>query len=222
MLRDKVLVAQQADGKVKEIKVRVNKGMETSFQMLSDGLIAMDKRIYLPEDKTLKDEVLREAYEYRFATHLGSTKMYRDLKEYYWWPNMKREITEFVSNYGICQQVKIEHQKPAGEFQSLSILEWKWEDISMDFVTGLPRGKKGNDAIWVIVDRLTKSALFLPMKMTDLVDKLAKLYVNEVIRLHRVLVSIISDRDPRFTSRLWPSLQRVMGTKLNLSITFHP
>jgi hypothetical protein len=199
-------VAQQADGKVKEIKVRLTKGMETSFQMLSDELIAMGRQIYLPEDKTLKDEVLREAYEYRFATHLGSTKMYRDLKEYYWWPNMKREIIEFVSNYGICQQVKIEHQKPAGEFQSLSILEWKWEDISMDFVTGLPRGKKGNDAIWVIVDRLTKSGLFLPMKMTDLVDKLAKLYVNEVIRLHRVLVSIILNQDPRFTSRLWPSL----------------
>jgi len=148
--------------------------------------------------------------------------MYRDLKEYYWWPNMKREIAEFVSNCGICQQVKIEHQKPAGELQSLSIPEWKWEDISMDFVTGLPRGKKGNDAIWVVVDRLTKSALFLPMKMTDSVDKLAKLYVNEVIRLHGVPVSIISDRDPRFTSRLWPSLQQAMGTKLNLSTTFHP
>jgi hypothetical protein len=72
--------------------------------------------------------------------------MYRDLKEYYWWPNMKREISEFVSNYEVCQ-VKIEHQKHAGELQSLLILEWKWEDISMDFVMGLTRGKKGNDAI---------------------------------------------------------------------------
>jgi len=222
VLRDKVLVAQQADGKVKEIKERVNKGRETSFQMLSDGLIAMGRRIYLPEDKTLKDEVLREAHEFRFATHPGSTKMYRDLKDYYWWPNMKREIAEFVSNCGICQQVKIEHQKPAGKLQSLSIPEWKWDDIYMDFVTGLPRGKKRNDAIWVVMDRLTKSALFLPMKMTDSVDKVAKLYVNEVIRLHGVPVSIISDRDPRFTSRLWPSLQQAMGTKLNLSTTFHP
>jgi hypothetical protein len=108
-------VAQQADGKVKEIKGMVNKGIETSFQMLSDGLIAIGRRIYLPEDKTLKDEVLREAHESRFATHPGSIKMYRDLKEYYWWPNMKREIAEFVSNCGICQQVKIEHQKPARE-----------------------------------------------------------------------------------------------------------
>jgi hypothetical protein len=91
----------------------------------------------------------------------------------------------------------------------------------MDFVMGLSRGKKGNDAIWVMVDRLTKSVLFLPIKMTDSVDKLAKLYVNEVIRLYRVLVSIISYRDPRFTSRLWLSLQRALRTKLNLSTTFH-
>jgi hypothetical protein len=132
-----------ADGKVKEIKERVNKGIETSFQMLSDGLIAIGRRIYLPEDKILKDEVLREAHESRFTTHPGSIKMYGDLKENYWWPNMKREIAEFVSNCGICQKVKIEHQKPAGELQSLSIPEWKWEDISMDFVTGLPRERRG-------------------------------------------------------------------------------
>jgi hypothetical protein len=148
--------------------------------------------------------------------------MYRDLNEYYWWPNMKRELAEFMSSCGICQQVKIEHQRPAEELQSISIPECKWEDISMDFMTGLPRGKKGNDAIWVVVDRLTKSALFFPIKMTDLVDKLAKLYVDEVIRLHAVPISIISNRDPRFTSRLWPSLQRAMGTRLNLSTTFHP
>jgi hypothetical protein len=91
-----------------------------------------------------------------------------------------------------------------------------------DFVMGLPRGRKGNDAIWVVVDRLTKSVLFFPMKMTDLVDKLTKLYVNEVIKLYGMPVLIISNRDPRFTSRLWPSLQRTLGTKLNVSTTFHP
>jgi len=109
-------VAQQADGKVREIKERVNKGIETSFQMVSDGLIAMGRQIYLPKDKILKDEILREAHKSRFATHRGSTRMYRDLKEYYLWPNMKREIAEFVLNCGICQQVKIEHQKHAGEY----------------------------------------------------------------------------------------------------------
>ena len=92
----------------------------------------------------------------------------------------------------------------------------------MDFVSGLPRGKRGNDAIWVIVDRLTKSALFLPVKMTDPIDKLAKIYVNEVVRLHGVPTSIVSDRDPRFTSRLWPSIQRALGTNLSISTAIHP
>jgi len=92
----------------------------------------------------------------------------------------------------------------------------------MYFVTGLPKGKKGNDAIWMIMDWLTKSALFLPMKMIDSVDKITRLYMNKVIRIHGVPVSIVLNQDPRFTSRLWPSLQRAFGTKVNLSTTFHP
>jgi hypothetical protein len=80
---------------------------------------------------------------------------------------MKREIAEYVAKYAICQQVKVKHQRPVGELQSLSIPEWKWENITMDFVSGLPKSRKGHDAIWVIVDRLTKSSLFLPMKMRD-------------------------------------------------------
>jgi hypothetical protein len=92
----------------------------------------------------------------------------------------------------------------------------------MDFTSGPPKEKKGSDAVWVIVDRLTKSALFLLIRMKDLMEKLARLYVNEVVRLHGVPLLIVSDRDPRFTSRLWPSVQKALGTKLNLSTTFHP
>jgi hypothetical protein len=102
------------------------------------------------------------------------------------------------------------------------ISQRKWEDIFMEFVSGLPKGKRGNNVIWVIVDRLTKSAIFLPMRTTYSVDKLAKLHVNEVIKLHEVPVSIVSDRDLKFTFRLWPSIQRALGTRLNLSTTFHP
>jgi hypothetical protein len=94
--------------------------------------------------------------------------------------------------------------------------------IIMDFVLGLPRGKRKNDAIRVIVDRLTKCTLFLPIKKTDLVDKLAKIYVNKVVRLYGVLTSIVSDRDPIFTSRLWPSIQRALGINLSISTVFHP
>ena len=92
----------------------------------------------------------------------------------------------------------------------------------MDFVTGFPRTRKGRDAIWVIVDRLTKSAHFLPIRGTDSLDHLAELYCREIIRLHGVPLSIISDRDPRFTSRFWQSLQQAMGTELRLSTVFHP
>jgi hypothetical protein len=115
-------------------------------------------------------------------------------------------VAEYVTKCRVYQQVKVGHQKPTGLLQPLLIPEWKWENITMNFVSGLPRGKGGSNAIWVILDQLTKSVLFLPMKMTDSVEKLAKLYVNEVVRLHGVPVSIVSNRDPRFTSRLWPSV----------------
>ena len=94
--------------------------------------------------------------------------------------------------------------------------------ITMDFMIGLPRTQRQYDAIWVIVDRLTKSAHFLPTNVEDSLEKLAKLYVDEIVRLHGVPVSIVSDRDPKFTSRFWPSLQAALGTRLHFSTTFHP
>ncbi|KAL6343167.1 hypothetical protein AAG906_020956 [Vitis piasezkii] len=120
-------------------------------------------------------------------------------------------IAQFVAQCLVCQQVKAEHQRPAGFLQPLSIPEWKWEHITMDFVTGLPRTLGGNNAIWVIVDRLTKSAHFLPMKVNFSMDRLASLYIKEIVRMHGVPVYIVSDRDPHFTSRFWHSLQKALG-----------
>src|SRR5262249_31684739 len=104
----------------------------------------------------------------------------------------------------------------------LLVAEWKWEHITMDFVTGLPRTPSGKDAIWVIVDRLTKTAHFLPIRNTESLERLAELYVREIVRLHGVPCSIVSDRDPRFTSRFWSSFQRAMDTELCLSSAYHP
>ena len=117
------------------------------------------------------------------------------------------------------QQVKAEHQKLSGKLQPLPIPEWKWERITMDFVVGLPRLRDGYDSIWVIVDRLTKSAHFLPVKATYSV---AKLYVKHIVCLHGVPVSVVSDRGSMFTSRFWQKLQEVMGTRLDFSTAFHP
>ena len=118
--------------------------------------------------------------------------------------------------------MKAEHQKPGGKIQLLPIPVWKWEKITMDFVTGLPRTQRQHDAIWVIVDRLTKSVHFLPVNVEDSLENLAQLYVDEIVRLHGVPVSIVSDRDPRFTSRFWLSLQTALGTRLHFSTAFNP
>ena len=123
----------------------------------------------------------------------------------FWWHGMKKEIARYVSKCLTCQQVKIEHRKSGGLLQPLPIPEWKWEDITMDFVTGLPRTRHQLDAVWVIMDRLTKSVHFLPIRTTYSLDRLARMYIQEVVRLHGVLVSIVSDRDPRFTVKFWKS-----------------
>ena len=176
----------------------------------------------VPEIDELKREIMEEAHSSAYAMHPGSTKMYNTLREHYWWKGMKREIADLVSRCLTCRQVKAEQQKPAGKIQPLPILVWKWDKITMDFVTRLPRTRRQHDAIWVIVDRLTKSAHFLPVSNDDLLDKFAQLYVEEIVRLHGVPISIVSDRDPRFTSRFWSSLQDAMGTRLHFSTAFHP
>ena len=112
--------------------------------------------------------------------------MYQDLKQHFWWKSMKRDVVEFVSKCLVCQQVKAPRQKAAGLLQPLSIPERKWENIAMDFIVGLPKTPKGYTVIWVVVDRLTKSAHFLPGKATYTVDNWAQLYVKEIVRLHGV------------------------------------
>ncbi|KAL5552557.1 hypothetical protein UlMin_039958 [Ulmus minor] len=110
--------------------------------------------------------------------------MYKDLKEHLWWPGMKEDVAKYVAKCLTCQKIKAEHQRPGGELQPIEVPEWKWEQITMDFVVGLPKTAKSHDAIWVIVDRLTKSAHFIPIKMTYSLEQLAELYVREVVRLH--------------------------------------
>ena len=182
----------------------------------------MGQRLCVPDSEDLKKEIMEEAHSSAYAMHPGSTKMYHTLKQHYWWKGMKREIAEFVSRCLTCQQVKAEHQRPVGLLQSLPIPQWKWENITMNFVTGLPRTQRGHDVIWVIVDRLTKTAHFLPIRNDFPLSRLAQLYVDEIIRLHGIPISIVSDRDPRFTSQFWPSLQHALGTRLHFSTAFHP
>ena len=200
----------------------MDQGKGKEFVIHVDGDLMLGNRIYVPKVDDLRREILDEAHSAPYAMHPRSSKMYQMLKSHFWWPKMKKEVAEFVSKCMTCQQVKSEHQAPVGKLHPLPILEWKWEKITMDFVTGLPRTQRKNDAIWVIVDRLTKSAHFLPIRWGCTLDQLAKRYVDEIVRLHGVPLSIVSDRDPIFTSRFWGSLQQALGTKLHFSTAFHP
>ncbi|GKA94300.1 putative reverse transcriptase domain-containing protein [Tanacetum coccineum] len=171
------------------------------------------------KEKTL---IMHKSHKLKYSVHLGSDKMYQDMKQLYWWPNMKADIATYVSKCLTCLKVKSKHQKPYGLLVQPKIPQWKWDNITMDFVTQLLRTQGGNDSIWVIVDRLTKSAHFLPMRETDPIDKLARLYLKEVVMRHGIPVSIICDRDPRFVSNFWRSFQKAMGTQLDMSTTYHP
>eukprot|EP00268_Persea_americana_P054813 TRINITY_DN6322_c0_g1_i1.p1 TRINITY_DN6322_c0_g1~~TRINITY_DN6322_c0_g1_i1.p1 ORF type:complete len:1140 (-),score=111.45 TRINITY_DN6322_c0_g1_i1:645-4064(-) len=191
------------------------------FSIVS-GILYFRGRLCVPNVQEIKDEILKEAHHTRYTIHPGSTKMYQNLKIRFWWIGMKNDVTEFVGRCFTCQQVKADHRKPGGLLQPLPIPEWKWEHITMDFISGFPRTSRHNEIIWVIVDRLTKSAHFIPLKGKTTMEHLAKTYVREIVRLHGVPASIVSDRDTRFVSQFWKSLQRAMGTKLNFSTAYHP
>ncbi|KAL4037962.1 hypothetical protein IC575_001565 [Cucumis melo] len=200
----------------------VKTGQGEDFSISSDDGLMFEGRLCVLEDSAVKTELLTEAHSSPFTMHPRSTKMYQDLRSVYWWRGMKKEVADFVSRCLVCQQVKAPRQCPAGLLQPLSVPGWKWESVSMDFITGLPKTLKGYTVIWVVVDRLTKSAHFVPGKSTYTASKWGQLYMTEIVRLHGVPVSIISDRDARFTSKFWKGLQLALGTRLDFSTAFHP
>ncbi|GJV76685.1 putative reverse transcriptase domain-containing protein [Tanacetum coccineum] len=191
------------------------------FEFHPNGTRCFGNRVWLSRFGGLRDLVMHELHKSKYSIHPGSDKMYQDLKPLYWWPNMKVDTAMYVSKCLTCAKVKTEHQKLSGLLQQPEIPVWKWERITMDFVSGLPRTPSGYDTIWVIVDRLTKSAHFLLMKKRDSMEKLIRLYLKAIVCRHGVPVSIISDRDSHFTSRFWRSLQEALGMNLDMSTAYH-
>nr|GEZ54684.1 reverse transcriptase domain-containing protein [Tanacetum cinerariifolium] len=169
----------------------LQRGLDEMIEQRSDGTLYYLDRIWVP----LKGEVL--------------------------WPGMKKDIAEYVSKCFTCLKVKDEHQRPYGLLQQPKIPVWKWEGIAMDFLTKFPRTSSGHDIIWVIVVRLTRSAYFLPMHEDYKMEILARLYLNKIVPRHGMPISIISDRDSRFTSRFWQSMQEALGTRLYMSTAYH-
>jgi hypothetical protein len=138
------------------------------------------------------------------------------------WPGLKKEIAEYIARCMKCQKVKAEHRHPAGLLQPLPIPEWKLDMVTMDFITGLPRTSKQHDSILVVVDKLTKAAHFIPLKTTHRATDVADIFLKEVARLHRIPKTIVSDRDPKFTSNFWKGLFKGFGTNMNFSTAHHP
>ncbi|GKE46787.1 putative reverse transcriptase domain-containing protein [Tanacetum coccineum] len=195
-LPSQILEAQTEVIKEENIKAENLRGMYKPFEVRSDGTRCIKNR--------------------------NSDKMYQDLKKLYWWPNMKAIIVEYVGKCLTCSRVKAECQKSSGLLIQPEIPTWKWEIITMDFVTKLPKTSSGHDTIWVIIDRLTKLAHFIPTRATYSMETLTRLYIKEIVSRHGVTISIISDHDSHFTSRFWQSLQNALGTQLDMSTAYNP
>ncbi|KAI3670385.1 hypothetical protein L1987_87976 [Smallanthus sonchifolius] len=221
-IQARILAAQHISVTEGNMYEEMSCGAEFQLETKNNGLLYFLDRIWVPNRNDLRAFLMTEAHKSRYSVHPGADKMYHNLRPQYWWPGMKKDIALYVAKCLTCSKVKAEHQRPSGLLEQPEIPVWKWENLAMDFISKLPRTSSGYDSIWVIIDRLTKSAHFLPIREDYRVEKLARIYIDEIVSRHGVPLNIISDRDARFTSRFWQSLQKALGTRLDLSTAYHP
>ena len=165
---------------------------------------------------------MREMHNVPYAGHPSYHKTIAAVKSQYYFPSMKKEVVDFISKCLECQKVKVDHRHPAGLLQPLPIPEWKWEVVTMDFITKLQRTSKQHDSIMVVVDKLIKASHFIPVKPTHKEANIVDIYMREIARLHGIPKTIVSDRDPKFTSKFWKGLFKGDKTNLNFSTAYHP
>nr|GEY47263.1 putative reverse transcriptase domain-containing protein [Tanacetum cinerariifolium] len=214
-----MLIAAQGEAFKQENKLAERlHGLDQQMERREDESLYFLDRIWVPLVGGVRIIIMDETHMTRYSVHPGADKMYHDIRNIYWWPGMKRDIAIYVSKCITCSKVKAEHQRPSGLLQQPGIPEWKWNKITMDFITKLPRSKNGHDTIWVIVDRLTKSAHFLAIREGYSTKRLARTYIDEIVTRHGVHVSIILDRDGRFTSRCWQTAQKALGTSWDVHL----
>nr|GEU60346.1 putative reverse transcriptase domain-containing protein [Tanacetum cinerariifolium] len=192
-IEDRILAAQE---EASEESAGLQNGLDEMVKRRSDEALYYLNRIWVPLMSDVRTLIMDEAYKSKYSVHLRADKIYYDLRDRYWWPGIKKDITVYVSKCQTSLKVMAEHQRPSGLLQQPEILEWKWEGIAIDFVSNLPRTCSGHDTIWVIVDQLTKSAYFLPMHKDYKMDKLPRQYLNEIVARH--------------------------GTRLDMSTAYHP
>nr|AAL69435.1 Putative polyprotein [Oryza sativa]AAN04915.1 Putative polyprotein [Oryza sativa Japonica Group]AAP52154.1 retrotransposon protein, putative, Ty3-gypsy subclass [Oryza sativa Japonica Group] len=202
-LLDQIHEAQKNDPDMRGLLKNMKQGKATGFTEDEHGTQWNGNRVCVPDDRELKT-VDTSGSSRKSLFH--PSWQYEDVLR------LERKILH----------VKAEHQRPAGLLQPLQVPEWKWDEIGMDFITGLPKTQGGYDSMWVVVDRLTKVARFIPMKTTYGGNKLAELYFARIVSLHGVPKKIVSDQGSQFTSHFWKKLQEELGTRLNFSTAYHP
>ncbi|KAH0607133.1 uncharacterized protein H6S33_003121 [Morchella sextelata] len=188
---------------------------------VKNGLIFYKNRWYIPKDKKLQMEILSDTHDSKVAGHFGQFKTLERVKNNFFWPNMDKDVEEYVRSCDSCQRNKTSRHKKFGMLQPLEIPYRPWTSISMDFIVGLPESS-GFTKIWVIVDRFSKMAHYIPLPTLNKTEDLAKLFLKEVWRLHGLPDDIVSDRDSRFISHFWQSLMSLLNVKLKMSTSFHP
>jgi hypothetical protein len=201
VILQQIMDAQINNEGMKHIHEKIEARKAKCFRKDDQGIVWFNNRIVVPKNEEIRQQILDEAHLSRYSIHPRSTKMYHDLKQHYWWTKMKIEIARYVARCDTCRRVKAIHMKTAGPLQYLPIPTWKWEDISMDFIVGLPRTAKGYDSIWVIIDQLTKITHFLPVKTYYPVLTYAELHIARILSLHGISKTIVLDRGPQFVSK---------------------
>ncbi|KAJ9547259.1 hypothetical protein OSB04_019802 [Centaurea solstitialis] len=193
-LKERIQRAQEDALKEERIKDETLHNLEGRFDRMTDGVCYFKGRLWITKTGNLRELILKEPHKSRYSIHPGADKMYKNLRKYYWWPGIKRDLASSVGQCLTCSEVKAENQKSSGLLQQPEIPEWKWERISMDSVTKLAKTAKGHDAIWVIVYRLTKSAHFLPIVEDYKMEKLALIYIKEIVTRHGPLEFQVGDK----------------------------
>ena len=187
----------------------------------TNGLLKYKGRLYVGNGTSVKQNILWELHDSPIRGHLGQDATFKRISQFFYWHQMKQEITDYVRACDTCQRVKSGNTLPGGLLQPLPVPTQIWEDISMDFVEGLPKsGDK--DCIMVIIDRLTKVGHFIPLSHPYNATTIAQLFLDNVYKLHDLPRSIVSDRDKIFTSQFWKELFTSVGTKISLSTSYHP
>ncbi|GJP36238.1 hypothetical protein CLOM_g20769 [Closterium sp. NIES-68] len=179
-------------------------------------------KIWVPNYPPLRQLLLEEYHDVLYAGHFGSNKTLTGIAKHYYWPLLAEDVQKFVTSCDTCQRMKSSKQKKAGLLQPLPVPEQPWQVVSLDFITGLPPTTSGHNAILVVIDKFSKMGHFIPTHTTARTEETAQLFVRYIISQHGIPTTLISDRDPKFTSKFWKELMSLLGTKLAMSSAYHP